>query len=488
MTESNPMDLIYSLVGYPDETEWLEFKMNLDDPDRLGKDISALANAAAYHGRDAAYKIWGVGNDRHELVGTAFNPLSKKAKGNQDLQIWLRTMLSPNANYEFEQIENGDKRFVVLTIRAASAQPVCFNNVPYIRIGSSTTAVKPGSMRETELWHRLQHADFELMAAEKNLSATDVSARLNIDTYFELLGLKQPTTLEASLTPLQEQNIIRRQDNGCYAITNLGALLFARKLTSFVGLRKRALRIVRFAGKGNFEILDDKTFDEGYALALPNAEEFVMSVTPSEEYSEGAFRKIRTAFPQRAVRELLANAVIHQDLTIASSGPFVGIYDNRIEFCNPGCSLISLDRILNAQPKTRNNLLVGLLRQMDLCEEGGTGWDIAVAACEASHIAAPKIESPEESSTKVTLFKDCVYERMTKKERMDAVYWHACLMYAQGDSMSNQSLRERFGLPDEKRSLVAISRLIRECCEGGVIKDEDEDAGPRYRRYIPVWA
>ena len=93
MVKPNPMDLIYSLVGYPDETEWIEFKEGNSDPDQIGRDISALANSAAYLGREAAYKIWGVEDGTHILCGTKFDPLSKKAKGNQDLQIWLKRML-----------------------------------------------------------------------------------------------------------------------------------------------------------------------------------------------------------------------------------------------------------------------------------------------------------------------------------------------------------------------------------------------------------
>ena len=103
------------------------------------------------------------------------------------------------------------------------------------------------------------------------------------------------------------------------------------------------------------------------------------------------------------------------------------------------------------------------------------------------HIPAPKMTS-EETGTCVTLFSGRAYDRMTKAERKAAVYWHACLAYAQGDSMGNQSLRERFGLDDSKRSSVAMSRLIRECCDEGIIKEEDEEAGTKYRRYVPAWA
>ena len=488
MNKAEPIELVYSLAGYPSETEWIEFKEDNTDTERIAKDIAALSNSAAYHGRDYAYKIWGVEDGTHRIVGTSFDYLKTKAKGNQDLLIWLTTILSANANYEFSQFDFEGKHFVVLKIRAASEQPGCFKNTAYIREGSSTTVLATGSAKEAELWRRLQSSRFESRSAEEDIALEELGDLINIGIYFELLGLKQPTSIEGAVSHLCEQDIVKKQDNGRYAITNLGALLLAKKLSSFSGLRKRILRVIRFAGKGNFEILDDKLFDEGYASALQKAEEYIMAVTPSTEVVTGAFRKVQHAYPQRAVRELLANAVIHQDATVTSSGPLVGIYDNRLEFGNPGASLIPTDRVLNAQPKTRNNGLVGLLRQMDLCEEGGTGWDLAVAACESMHMLAPKMISSEELGTKVTLFLGGAYNRMTKVERLDALYWHSCLMYAQGESMNNQSLRERFGLSSERKNILAMSRLIREGCDRGLVKEEDEDAGTRYKSYIPIWA
>ena len=488
MVKPDPMDLLYSLVGYPDETEWIEFKEGNSDPEQIGRDISALANSAASLGRETAYKIWGVQDKTHALVGTKFDPLSKKAKGNQDLQIWLKCMLSANANLDFERIERDGVRFVVAKIKAAVGQPVYFEKKAYIRVGSSTSSLETGSAREAELWHRLQRDDFELQLVEENLEAHDVAELLDIATYFDLLGMRQPSSTELALPALIEQEIVKAQDNGKYGVTNLGALLVARSLSQFFSLRKRAVRVIRFQGKGNTDILDDRTFDAGYAMSLPQVEAHIMSMIPSREVDDGAFRRIVHAYPQRAVRELLANAVIHQDLADASSGPLVSVYDNRIEFSNPGASLIPANRVLNAQPKTRNNALVGLLRQMDLCEEGGTGWDRAVEACEDAHLRAPKIESSEELGTKVVLFQGSGFQRMTKRERLDAAYWHACLMYAQGESMNNQSLRERFGLLPESKNTVAVSRLIRDCCAEGLVKEEDPEAGAKYRRYIPFWA
>lgn len=487
MPEAEKIELIYSLVGFPNETEWIEFKEGNGDPARIGRDISALANSAAYLGRDCAYRIWGVQDDTHELVGTSFNPYTKKAKGNQDLLVWLTVFLSPNANYEFDMFEYEGLRFVVLCIKAASGQPVSFDKGTYIREGSSTKRLESGSAKEAELWRRLQRSDFESHVAEHDLLDNEVAQLLDIDTYFNLLGERRPERLESVLSILCEQNLVRRQDNGRLSVTNLGALLVARKLSSFRGLSKRALRIVRYVGDSNLERLDDVTFDNGYALALPDAESYISAQAARGEHAEGAFRKIVPAYPQRAVRELLSNTVIHQDLSDSTEGPMVMMYDNRIVFSNPGVTLIPVARVLNASPKTRNVSLVRLLRQMGLCEEGGTGWDLAVAACEAAHMAAPQMRSEDGLGTRVTLFAGSAYEHMSKSERRDAVYWHACLMFAEGKSMSNQSLRARFGLSDDRRNMVAMSRLIRECCNEGLIKEEDKDVGAKYRRYVPFW-
>lgn len=488
MGEVDGMELIYSLVGFPDETEWIEFKEGNRDPIRTGRDISALANAAAYCGRACAYEIWGVTDRAHELVGTRFNPYHAKGKGNQELLMWLKLALSNNANYEFSVVDHEMKRFVVLKVRAASAQPVYFDKTAYIREGSSTAELVPGSEREAELWRRLQAGNAELAVVEGDLTPQEVADLLDIDAYFELCGMRRPIDLEGAVLALCEQELILHQDNGRYSMTRLGMLLVGKQLSRYPELKKRMIRIVRYAGKGNFGIIGDTEIDCGYALALPRAEQLIMSMVPAAEAVDGAFRRIQTAYPQRAIRELLSNIVIHQDIADNTAGPLVAIYDDRIEFSNPGTTVIPAERVLNAQPKTRNSMMAALMRQMDLCEEGGTGWDLIVDSLEKAGMPSPTIKSAGGLGTLVTLFGDRPYARMKKSERKNAVYWHACLLYAQGESMSNQSLRQRFGLSSESKNVVAISRLIKECADEGFIKEEDEDAGNKYRRYIPFWA
>ena len=90
--------------------------------------------------------------------------------------------------------------------------------------------------------------------------------------------------------------------------------------------------------------------------------------------------------------------------------------------------------------------------------------------------------------TKVVLSAPKEFAVMSKGERLDSLYWPACLMYAQGESMNNQSLRERFGLEPERKNTVAISRLIKEAVDRGIVREEVSDAPDKYKRYIPGWA
>ena len=489
MDEVEPIELLYSLIGYPSETEWIEFKEGNADPERIGWDISALANSAAFHGRDLAYRIWGVEDGSRRLVGTSFNHNEARGKGNQLLPIWLKHTISANASYEFSEFDRDGLHFVVLTIHAAVGQPVCFNKEAYIREGSSTTRLEPGSAKEAELWRRLQRADFETLVARKDVTDEGVLELLDVSAFYAGLGISQPTGPESLLYALREQDLVRPQDNGRWSVTNLGALLLARNLRDFACLRKRAVRVIVYQGKGNIDIRADHEFAEGYVMSLPKALDYILDQTSEGEEDQGAYRRRVHAYPQRAVREMLNNTVIHQDLSATDAGPLVQIYDNRIEFSNPGASLIPVERVLNAPSKTRNTDLVRILRQMGLCEEGGTGWDRAVESCEQARTFSPRMRSEEDMGTVVTLFRgDAAFEHMTRQERVDALYWHTCLMYAQREAMSNQSLRERFGLGDERKDVLAVSRLIRSCCDDGLIKVLDDDSGPRFRRYIPGWA
>ena len=103
-------------------------------------------------------------------------------------------------------------------------------------------------------------------------------------------------------------------------------------------------------------------------------------------------REQRTAYPILAIREAVANALIHQDFSITGTGPVVEIFQNRIEITNPGTPLVEITRIIDNPPRSRNEKLAALMRRLRMCEELGTGWDKIVITCELKQLPAPRIE------------------------------------------------------------------------------------------------
>ena len=94
--------LLSELRDLPKETEWVEFKVNYTNPQDIGEYISALSNSAVLNGKANAYLLWGIDNENHQIVGTAFKPERTK-KGNEELENWLLRLLNPRIHFRFYQ-------------------------------------------------------------------------------------------------------------------------------------------------------------------------------------------------------------------------------------------------------------------------------------------------------------------------------------------------------------------------------------------------
>lgn len=224
---------------------------------------------------------------------------------------------------------------------------------------------------------------------------------------------------------------------------------------------------------------------KGYAVGFEGLIKYVEALIPTQELITSALREQKSAYPILAVREAVANALIHQDFSITGTGPVVEIFKNRIEITNSGVPLVDIWRIIDNPPRSRNEKLAALMRRLRMCEELGTGWDKIVLTCEVMQLPAPKIELFEES-TRVTLFSEVPFSNYSMEEKLWACYLHACIKHVEGQQLTNSSLRKRFGVNDS--SAGNISRLIKEAVSKQLIKPLDPNTAPRYMKYIPIWA
>ena len=109
-----------------------------DNPEEIGKYISALANSACIENREFGYMVWGIEDETHILKGTSFNP-DHKNKDQQPLRIYLSRALKPEIAFEFYDFEIEGKSIVILEVEAAYRRPISFQGTEYIRIGESRT-------------------------------------------------------------------------------------------------------------------------------------------------------------------------------------------------------------------------------------------------------------------------------------------------------------------------------------------------------------
>lgn len=476
--------LVHSLRNLPKETEWAEFKKDNSDPNEIGENISALSNSAALNGKNRGYVVWGIDDNTHEIVGTAFSPSASRV-GNEELENWLLRLLEPKIIFEFHSISIHGCPIVILEINAAFRHPVRFNGQEFIRIGSYKKKLKDFPEKERELWRVFDTTPFEQLIAAENQTATEVLHLLEVTSYFELLGIPIPETTEKSLEQLGADRIVMRSEGSRWSITNFGALLFARRLTDFQGLGRKSTRVIEYSGTTRIKGLREQVGVRGYAVGFEGLISFVNALLPTREVIEAALRREVPAFPELAVREIIANALIHQDLAITGAGPLIEIFEDRLEVTNPGAPLVSTDRLLDSPPRSRNEFLASFMRRIGYCEERGGGVDKVVFETEFYQLPAPIFEVPGDN-TRVVLFGPRETSRMDKADRVRACYWHSVLKYVNRDFLTNASIRERFGIAKTNNSIA--SRYIREAVEQGVIKQFDSDAPPKLRRYVPIWA
>ncbi len=475
--------LITQLIEFDSESNWFEFKHNNYNEDMIGQDISALANAAAYSDKSCAYMLWGIDDKTHEIVGTDYNQYTLKI-GNQEIESWLRNLLSPNAEFEFKNIKMNNKDIVVLIIYKATNQTVTFKKVDYIRVGSYTKKLSDYPQMKAQLWDKIRNNRFEEQYAKQDLSIGEALQLLDYSTYFDLKKEPLPTDSIGILHYLAQEDIVVKQDNGLFAITNLGAILFAKRLYDFPRLARKAVRVVQYSDNSRLEMLKEDVGIKGYAAGFEGLLKYVEALLPSKEVIAGAIRTQQRPYPLIALREAIANALIHQDFSVTGTGVVVEIFSNRIEITNPGTPLVDVARIIDNPPKSRNEKLASLMRRLKMCEELGTGWDKIVISCEIQQLPTPQIRIYEEN-TKVTLFSKKDFFDLSPDDKLWACYMHACIKYIQGEFLTNSSLRERFGL--EVSSSASISRLIKEALEKNYIK-KLEDTAPKHTKYVPVWA
>jgi predicted HTH transcriptional regulator len=320
----------------------------------------------------------------------------------------------------------------------------------------------------------------------ENVTAQRVLDLIDYSGLFDLLGLPLPEGRSAMLEKMVQERVITTHGADHFNITTLGAILFAKRLADFETLSRKAVRVIVYKGRNRVETLREQVATKGYANGFEGIVRYINDQLPANEVLGQAFRRELRMYPEIAVRELVANALIHQDCAITGDGPKVEIFTDRVEITNPGRPLIDTLRFVDEPPQSRNEALAALMRRMNICEERGSGIDKTLFEIELHQLPAPDFRVTDHH-TVATMFSAMPLDRMDKPDRVRACYLHACLKQVSNEAMTNETLRTRLNIPD--KDYPKASRIIRETIEANLVKPHDPSSKSRkHAKYLPFWA
>ena len=466
-----------SLKPVPSELNDLDWKSDLSPKsDKLAQHISAFANQSG-----GGFLVFGVNDD-----GTLFSVTQNDANsiverlGNIAISSLNHPIVIEHAFIEYEGYS-----LLFVYIPEHKDKPVhikggdLFNS--YCRSAGLTVKMPQHLVRIQA--GISQGVPYELQIAMDHLTPDYVLQALHYQKAFEILGREVPSTKEPILNIMREYHFCGFTSNHWH-ITNLGALLFANNLRDFSFLGGKSLIIRKFFGTNNLDMDFDRISNLGYAIDFHDSIDFIMKHT-----HKGEIRDIRRTYdyiyPKDAIREFVANALIHQDFTHPGSQIAVEIFTDRLTITNPGEPLNDVNLLIHLPPKSRNELLANTMYLLNFCEKRGSGINKAYEAIEQKGNPAVKFRKSE-VHTQVILFPVKDFREMTKSERINVCYQHACLLFKKNVPITNQSLRDRFHVSKGKSK--AISFIISDALEMGLIKPYNENSESRkFASYIPYY-
>ncbi len=382
-----------------------------------------------------------------------------------------------------EEIQHSNGRVLVFSVPSRPiGQPIHINGRYLMRAGEELVAMSPDQLKEIFAEGQPEFVD---LPAKSGLSEEDVVRLLDVQSFYDLRKRSMPSTRKEIIDNFISKGFVIRSEHG-YTITNLGALLFAKNLNDFESLERKGVRVIVYDGVSKLKVKTGKDIigKKGYAAGFEGLISYIHNQLPASEEITETLRKTTHAYPKKAIREIIGNAIVHQDLTERGTSITVEIYDDRVEVTNPGLPILGVDRFID-ENQSRNEKFASSLRQLGICEERGQGMDAVVSEIEVHQLPPYQCRLGERHTTLV-LSRYKALKALTLDERVRAVYQHCCLRFVTNQITNNESIRSRFKI-DKKNSATA-SRLLGEAVEAGVIRAADGDAAYKLMRYVPYWA
>ena len=324
------------------------------------KSKSWLKSVSAFANGEGGVLIWGI-SDNDEVVGLV------DAKGDAEfISEVIKTKLDPVPVISLEFNVVNEKQLVVLYVNAGQETPYYYigdkQRIAYVRIGN-----------ESVVADRIQLKNLVMKGAGRTYDCLPSSFRFE-DMAFTKLKSVHYKRLQRSFEDSEFTSWGIVDENG--NLTNAGALLADES-----PMRQSRIFCTRWNGlsmtSGLGEAIDDVELEGCVIGQLQDAVSFVRNNSHKKWWKENDHREELPDYPDRAVTETIANAIIHRDYMQMGSEVHIDMYDDRLEVYSPGGMmdgrLIQQLNPMTVPSKRRNPLLADFFSRLGLMERRGSG-------------------------------------------------------------------------------------------------------------------
>jgi hypothetical protein len=329
-------------------------KLEINKPKSWLKTVSAFANGLG------GTLIFGI-SDKDEIIG-----LDNYKKDSENISEIIKTKIEPLPKVTLKHYLIEDKNIIILFVHSGKETPYYFteggHQTAYIRLGNESIPAKNNDLINLILKGKNRSYD----SLETNIKKDNVSFTKLKSLYYLKTGN------EFTDSDLESFGLVNKDS----FLTNAGALLADEPI-----IKHSRIFCTRWNGldmtSGIEEALNDSEFEGSILLLLQNAENFI-KVNTKKKWKKGNESRIEMPdYPERAIQEVLVNAIIHRDYAVIGSEIHIDIYDDRIEIYSPGGmfdgSFIQEQNIMEISSLRRNPIIADLFNRIHLMERRGSG-------------------------------------------------------------------------------------------------------------------
>lgn len=370
------------------ESSTIEFKSSFGN--------KAIETIVAFANSEGGKVVLGVYDDKN-IIGIQLS--------NESIQNWINQIkqnTNPSIIPDVFELNLSGKTVIVFEVKEFPIKPISYKNRFLRRVKNSNHIMSLDEISDEHLKTMNSSWDYH---PDTIHTVVDISFD-KVNAFIKKIELKNNSLVDALPESfLKKIELIRnnRLTIGAY-------LLFAKDYCALSGIQAG-----RF--KSDITIIDSISLNNDLFTQVGDLINFIRKHLMVEFVITGNLqREERFDYPLEVIREIVVNMIVHRDYR-DSSDSIIKIFDDRIEFTNPGKLYggLSIEQLLNDNysSKTRNKLIATTFKEAGIIEKYGTGISRILKGCKNFGIEKPCFEETS-NSFKVTLFKQKITEGITE--------------------------------------------------------------------------